>query len=58
MGDNYLYQTCPECKGDGVITRQNFEGANPVEVNESCPNCDENGLVLWGVLRDELIGEE
>jgi DnaJ-class molecular chaperone len=57
MDDNYIYVYCPECRGDGIINRWNYEGEAPVDIDEPCTNC-QDGLVLWGILKDELIGEE
>ena len=58
MADNYIYRICPECGGDGVIDRSNVDADGaPVEANQNCENC-QDGLVLWGVIKKELIGEE
>jgi len=57
MADNYLYRVCPECGGDGVISQTNFEGSEPVVREKTCENC-QGGWLFWGILRDEMIGEE
>jgi hypothetical protein len=58
MGVNYIYRVCLECRGDGIITMTNRDGVgDPTETDVPCPNC-QDGLVLWGELRDELIDEE
>ena len=57
MGLNYLYQYCGHCGGDGV---EEVVSPSGEEVEETCHQCLGNGLEKkpWGVLSDELMGEE
>ena len=48
----YIYKKCEYCGGDGLRTK-----GDP-ETETGCSRCKGSGLVLWGEVRDEIIGEE
>ena len=55
MGVNYIYRLCQVCNGDGKKDKATeAEGEHEV----ICDACNGVGRVLWGEVRDEIIGDE
>ena len=56
MGINYIYQKCSACSGTGKQIKDSDNDTSEVEIE--CSNCGGNGVIYWGELHDEKIGEE
>ena len=51
----YIYRLCQSCNGDG---KQDYATEGGGEQEKTCSQCGGVGRVLWGEVRDEIIGEE
>ena len=48
----YIYKKCEYCGGDGK------RSPGDPAIEGDCSRCKGSGLVYWGEIRDEIIGEE